>query len=399
MPCRSIFRSRESLSPRHVPTSLPHRQVYMKMLRDLFKGFLERPEEVYQKVVQIYGPTGSGKSCTILRFGLEFEGEAKAKGIPLRFIHINCKLGVDSAYALYQAILQKAAPEIAGRGYSPSEMLRQIIFHMRNAGEYMLLTLDDVDYFIRTLKEKREESGVIFDLTRLNEMHLGEYQQVVGVIFIAKDVSFRKLLDPSEVSTLGNVAIRLPGYTPEQLADILMERVDEAFRPGTVGEEIVEFVADLAASKSYNPGDCRFALDILLTSGLIADAELADHITLDHVRKAASESFDGISSEDLTSLDTHAMLILLATAEALGFHKKPYVSVKEIQEYYEIESEERRIKPVSYDKIKEYVDDLHCRGLINLNSRKGVSIVGASVKDLSRVIPTIQRGEQFEGYR
>jgi cell division control protein 6 len=202
-------------------------------------------------------------------------------------------------------------------------MLRQIVNHLRHEGKFLLLTLDDVDYLIRMSKEKREEGGVVFDLTRLNEMFLGEFQQVVGVIFIARDASFKKLLDPSERSTLGNVVIKLPGYDAEQLRDILRDRVDDAFRSGAIGDEIVEFVAELASGKSYNPGDCRFALDILLVSGLIADAEDSESISIEHVRKAASESFDGISSEDLMALDEHTMLILIGAVQALGFYKTP----------------------------------------------------------------------------
>jgi len=391
----SVFSRKETLSPRHVPKSLPHRRKHVDMLRSLFSEFLERPREVYQKVVQIYGPTGSGKSCTAMRFGLELEEETRRRGVPLKFVHVNCKLGVDSTYALYQTILQKVAPETAGRGYSPSEMLRQTIFHLRRTGEYMLLVIDDVDYLVRTLREKRGESGVIFDLTRLNEMYLGEYQQVVGVIFIAKDASFRELLDPAEVSTLGSVILRLPPYTSEQLAEILAERVEEAFRPGTVGEEVIEFVADLAAGKQYNPGDCRFALDILLTAGMIADSDWADCVRLDHVRMAAAEWFDGISTEDLMELDEHELLVLRATADALHLNEKAYVTVKEIWEYYEMACATKEVKPLSYEKVKEYVHDLHCRGLVH-QSKKGVSVVGAPVRDLSRVIPTIERGERLE---
>jgi cell division control protein 6 len=392
---RSVFRRKEALSPRYVPKTLPYRQQQLNMLRSLFSDFLEKPMEAYQKVVQIFGPTGSGKTCTAMRFGMELEGEAVRRGIKLRFIHVNCKLGVDSTYALYQTILQKVSPESLGRGYSPSEMLRQTMLHLRRTGEYMLLAIDDVDYLVRTLKEKRGEGGVIFDLTRLNEMYLGEEQRVAGVVFIAKDASFRELLDPAEVSTLGSVILRLPPYTGEQLAEILAERVEEAFRPGAVGEEVIEFVADLAAGKQYNPGDCRFALDILLTAGIIADSEWADSVRLDHVRMAAAEWFDGISTEDLMELDEHELLVLRATADALRLNDKAYVTVKEIWEYYETACAAKEVKPLSYEKVKEYVRDLHCRGLVH-QSKKGVSVVGAPVRDLSRVIPTIERGERLE---
>ena len=396
MPKRSVFKNRDSLFPRHIPKTLPHREYYKRMLHDLFEDFLKKPYEVYQRVVQIIGPVGSGKSCTAFRFGEELSKKAKDRKIPLKVVHVSCKLGVDSCYMLYQTILQKIAPDMVTRGYSANEMLRQIVHYLRREGKFLLLTLDDVDYLIRRSKEEKEEGGIIFDLTRLNEMFFGEYQHVIGVIFIARDASFKKLLDPSEISTLGNVVIQMPPYTAEQLHDILRERVDIAFRRGTVSDEIIEFVADLAASKSYNPGDCRFALDILLTSGLIADAELSEYVTLEHVRKAASESFDGISSEDLMALDEHAMLTLIGSARALGFHKTPYVSMKDVYEYYLIACESREIKPLSYSKVREYIKDLHFRGLLNYNPEKGVSIVGASVEDLSRVLHTIERRKEFE---
>ena len=397
MPSRTVFKRKGSLSPRYVPAVLPHRQKYLNMLRSLFSDFLEGPEESCGKVVQLYGPTGSGKSCTAMRFGMDFESEARAKGIPLKFVQVNSRLGVDSAYALYQTILQKISPESAGRGYSPSEMLRQIAFHLRRTGEYLLLAVDDVDYLVRILKEKRGEGGVVFDLTRLNEMFPGEPQHVAGVIFIAKDASFRSLLDPAEVSSLGSVILRMPSYSSEQLAEILMGRVEEAFKPGAVSWEVVEFTADLAAGKSYNPGDCRFALDILLTAGLIADSQWSDRVALDHVRMAASEWFDGISTENLMALGLHEMLVLHAAAEALNFRKTPYVSVRQIEEHYRMICEGRKFEPVSYDKLKEYVSNLHCMGLLN-RTAKGVCIVGASVEDLSRVLSTIQRGEHLEGY-
>ena len=110
---------------------------------------------------------------------------------------------------------------------------------------------------------------------------------------------------------------------------------------------------------------------------------------------AAAEWFDGISTEDLMELDEHELLVLRATADALRLNDKAYVTVKEIWEYYEMACAAKEVKPLSYEKVKEYVHDLHCRGLVH-QSKKGVSVVGAPVRDLSRVIPTIERGERLE---
>jgi len=58
--------------------------------------------------------------------------------------------------------------------------------------------------------------------------------------------------------------------------------------------------------------------------------------------------------------------------------------------------EGREVEPLSYSKIRDYVKDLHFRGLVNYNPEKGISIVGASVQDLGRVLQTIQRSKELE---
>ena len=65
-------------------------------------------------------------------------------------------------------------------------------------------------------------------------------------------------------------------------------------------------------------------------------------------------------------------------------------------EYYQIACEGREVKALSYSQIRDYIRDLDVRGLVNHNPQKGVSIVGASVEDLSRVLQTIERSHKLE---
>ena len=65
-------------------------------------------------------------------------------------------------------------------------------------------------------------------------------------------------------------------------------------------------------------------------------------------------------------------------------------------EYYQIACEGREVKALSYSQIRDYIRDLDVRGLVNNNPQKGVSIVGASVEDLSRVLQTIERSHKLE---
>jgi len=392
---RSVFRDRKKLLPRHIPESLPHRGLQMRKLHGLFDDFFDAPRESYQRVVQLYGPIGSGKTCTAYRFGLSFQHEAQDRGIPLIYVHVNCKTEAHSRFVLYKTLLERVAPEVATRGVSAGEMLTRLIRYLREEGRYLLLALDDVDNLIRREKEEKQEGGVVYDLTRLNEFYLGEYQQVVGVIFIARDPGYRELLDPSERSTLGHVVVRLPSYDAGQLKDILSERVEEAFHPGAVDDEIIAYVADLAAGKKYDPGDCRFALDILLDAGLIADAEWAREVHLDHVRKAYGENFWGISSEDLMALDEHGHAMLIAAVQALRFEETPYVRMRSVWDYYQVECESRGLQPVSYSKAREIIRDLDFMGVLDYEKERGVSIARASLKDLTRVLNNIERREIY----
>ena len=393
---RSVFRDREKLSPSHIPSVLPHRERQINLLRSLFEDFLERPGETYLKVVQIHGPIGSGKTCTAYRFGLRYQQQCLERGINLRYVHINCKLEARTRFVLYQTILEKAAPEVASRGHSPEEMLRLLVGFLKKADRYLLLSLDDVDYLIRRLKGEEREGGVIYDLTRLNEIYLGEYQNVVGVLFIARDPSYRELLDPSERSTLGNIVISLPRYDAEQLRDILQARVDEAFRPGAVDDVIIEYVADLAARKRQEPGDCRFALDVLLAAGLMADSDWSDRVTLEHVRRALSETYWGLSTEDLMALNEQDIAVLRGLIYALQAENTPFVSMKTVHEFYKIVCEEQEIKPLSYSSLKEIVRDLHYRGIVDYVQERGVGIAGASLEDLKIFLKSLERGRRLE---
>ena len=94
----SVFSDREKLRPRHIPGDLPHRERQTRVLQDLFEGFLERPGGTYQWVVQLLGPIGSGKTCTANRFGLQYQRAAQERGIPLRCVHVNCKLEARSSF-------------------------------------------------------------------------------------------------------------------------------------------------------------------------------------------------------------------------------------------------------------------------------------------------------------
>jgi len=67
-------------------------------------------------------------------------------------------------------------------------------------------------------------------------------------------------------------------YTENQLREILEKRVQQAFRPGTVPNEVIKEIAETVADQG---GDCRQALKIILRTGRRADQEGRSEVATD----------------------------------------------------------------------------------------------------------------------
>ena len=340
-------------------------------------------------VVQLLGPPGSGKTCTVERFGRWLQEAARDKGLTLRYIHVNCKL-TGSIHGLYSALLSGVVPGVRSRGRPPWELLTLLVDNLRGESAYLLAALDDVDYLIKKQKRVEPEGGVVYDLTRLNEMNHGVREPVAGVILVARDATFRGLLDPAERSSLGSVVVRLDGYDALQIRDILEARARAAFVWGAVEEGVLGYVSDLAAVDRHRPGDCRYALDLLLAAGLAAEAEDAGSVTLDHVRAAVGEAYSGVRGEDIWALGDHSVAILKGAVQALTFEGSPYVSMRCVYDFYNALCGEESVRPLGYTRVRELIGDLHDGGLMDLHGGGGVGISGVSLSDMTRILQGLE---------
>jgi cell division control protein 6 len=62
--------------------------------------------------------------------------------------------------------------------------------------------------------------------------------------------------------------LQFNSYNAPQLQEILSKRVEQAFKPGTVPDEVLEEIAETVAENSR---DCREALEMLLRAGRKTD--------------------------------------------------------------------------------------------------------------------------------
>lgn len=375
-----IFLDRSKLSARYVPDELHHREREMSLLMMMFKDSYIKPEQFLFSTPQIVGRSGIGKTSTIIKFSGMLESEFAKAGLTLKVAYINLKLQGGNKYAVYRFLLEKIAPELPSQGLSAEEMLRYLLSYLYDNKLYTLIILDEIEFLLRSNKD----SGIIYDFTRLNEFDLSKHCNVIGVIFIARSTDFHDKIDSSELSTLGRIPIEFLPYSEEQIGDILVTRSSESFNPKVVGTDIIDEVS-LITTSSQVGGDVRYALDLLLYAGNLAEANGSDRITLEQIRKVHGHNRPSITMEDLKELPKNHLLTLMAILKVQSKRKKQYVELKEIRAYALELAEEHKAKKFEFE---DCMSDLLDRKIIEMKSLKEI---GMNITSLVELEPLLEQ--------
>lgn len=375
-----IFRDRSKLSPRYIPNELHHREKEMSLLLTMFKDSYIKPDEFLFSTPQIVGRSGIGKTSTILKFSKMLENEFTKSGLTLKVAYINLKLQGGNKYAVYRFLLEKIAPELPSQGLSAEEMLRYLLSYLTENKLYTLIILDEIEFLLKSNKD----SGMIYDFTRLNEFDLSNHCNVIGVVFIARSTDFHEKIDSSELSTLGRLPIEFKPYSIDDISDILLTRTTESFNPNVVGTDIIDEVS-LITTSSQVGGDVRYALDLLLYAGNLAEANGNERITLDQIRKAHGYNKPSLTIEDLKELPKNHLLTLMAILKVQSKRKKQYVELKEIRVYALELADEYKIKKFEFE---DSMNELLERKIVEMKSLKEI---GMNITSLVELEPLLEQ--------
>ena len=375
-----IFHDRSKLSPRYIPNELHHREKEMSLLLTMFKDSYIKPDEFLFSTPQIIGRSGIGKTSTILKFSKMLENEFIKSGLTLKVAYINLKLQGGNKYAVYRFLLEKIAPELPSQGLSAEEMLRYLLSYLTENKLYTLIILDEIEFLLKSNKD----SGMIYDFTRLNEFDLSKHCNVIGVVFIARSTDFHDKIDSSELSTLGRLPIEFKPYSIDEISDILLTRTTESFNPNAVGTDIIDEVS-LITTSSQVGGDVRYALDLLLYAGNLAEANGNERITLHQIRKAHGYNKPSLTIEDLKELPKNHLLTLMAILKVQSKRKKQYVELKEIRVYALELAEEYKIKKFEFE---DSMNELLERKIVEMKSLKEI---GMNITSLVELEPLLEQ--------
>jgi cell division control protein 6 len=350
----SVFRDESKLDINYVPARLPHREQQLNLLDQFFRFATESPGRMTQRVL-ITGKIGTGKTVLAQLFGQTIKKVAQQRGTNLHYVHVNCRECKGSSFMILQRVILQFLPNFPRRGYSAQELLQALMQVLDEQEAYVILTLDELDSLLRA-----EGTDALYGLTRVHEDRRTAAQRL-SLIGIMRDTALLNSLDPSTRSTLQHNIVQLDEYSKTQLVDILKDRVASAFNENTVSLQILEFIAEDAASEG---GDARYAIELLWRAGKYADTNNAREVLPEHVRKASESVYPVVRKDAVSTLSLHEKLFLLGVARRFKQSGAAYLSMGEAEDAYAVVCEEYGEEKRGHTQLWKYVQGLSALDVI-----------------------------------
>ncbi|MBU0496477.1 MAG: AAA family ATPase [Candidatus Thermoplasmatota archaeon] len=261
-----IFKNKAALSPDYIPEQLPHRIEEIRKIHGLIVDSLRG--NVTHLLVS--GPPGTGKTAV-----LHHVFRSVDKDLNALLCYVNCfekstKMGV--LYSLVLDFYRKQRPTRkmpSRRGIAYDELLDSFRSELGKSNIHVVVCLDEVDQSV--------ETEVIHDLIRLR-WGSGRVQ----VIGISNDPFVFEHLDPRTKSRLFPLKeIVFAPYTKEQMKEIVVARVEAAFRENSITGEAVDYLSEATVERK---SDVRIVRETLLRAGELVCESGDVKLEVDHVR-------------------------------------------------------------------------------------------------------------------
>ncbi|CDI06638.1 MAG: AAA family ATPase [Candidatus Nitrosotenuis sp.] len=343
----SLLKDRSVLQTKFEPEVILHRDAELakvtQALLPILKG--SRPSNLL-----IYGKPGTGKTLVVSKVLSKIEKKVQDSKFPIKFIYANAK-DETTIYGLLVHLGSKLGIELPTTGLSISIVFTKIIDTIKHNSINAIFVVDEIDY----LAELASKTGkdILYNLTRANErLKEGGSLTLIG---ISNLLTFKERLDPRVISSLSEEEVVFTNYSVDQIKQILAERIKSAFIKDAVGEAALNLCAALAGQEH---GDARRAIDLLRVAGELAEREQANHVTEEHIRRAAQKMEEDKEFTALNSYPLHEKLLIVAVMRSNG------AATGEVYHTYKELCKTIRQKEVTQRRATQILSDIELSGLI-----------------------------------
>lgn len=339
----SVFKCKKYLDHRFLPDKLPHRE---DQITSVAKYWKEALNGVTPPDVTIYGKTGTGKTAVSKYTRKQLEQVSKEKEVNVRVEYIRCT-DYTTEYQVIARLCQQMGQDVPYRGWTKAEVIHAFrdLFKKNVFGKNLILIiiLDEIDILL-----KNDGDGLLYTLTRTDN---------VAIASISNYVDFKQFIKPRVKSSLRDREIVFPPYNAQQLIDILQERSELSFKDNVLNNDVIPLCAAMAAKEE---GDARYALDLLRTSGELADEKGSEVVYESYVREAKDYIEHNKVTDIIMTLPSQQQKVLESILY-LTNHKEEITSGR----LYDIYKEFSKGDSVSYRRIFDFINELEMLGLIS----------------------------------
>lgn len=348
----SLFLDKKVLQSNYTPNDIPHRDEQIRKIAEILAPCLklERPSNLF-----IYGKTGTGKTVCVQYTTSKISEIAKARGIPLRVVYLNCKLKKvsDTEYRLVAELARELGKTIPPTGLPTDEVYKIFYDSLDSQKQLIIIIMDEIDHLV-----KKTGDNTLYNLIRINS-ELKRAQ--VSLIGISNDLQFTDLLDPRIKSSLSEEEELFPPYNALQIKDILSQRRDLAFKPGVLAPGVIEKCAAYAGREN---GDARRALELLRVAGEIAERKNLKQVTTEHIDEA-EDKIDRDRILEAVKTQPRQIQATLYSIISTCAQNKGTILTGEVFDYYKALCEKINLRPLTARRVSDVIAELDMLGIIH----------------------------------
>lgn len=296
--------------------------------------------------------------------------EAFSKSLPDEYIDLTIKwvncAGVSTGYQLAIRIANafrssEDKEEIKSTGHAEQrvydEMFREIersaSTNQEDRQKTVLLVLDEIGIV-------RKLDTLFYKLTRARGKGGDLENAKLGTICLSNTTTFRDQFTTRTESSLTAKHIDFDAYDANQLQSVLRVRAEKAFRGEALEEGVIPLCAAMATKRG---GDARFALQLLLKAGDIANRENSSMVCEDHVERAEEK----LEQENVESIvgryQSQPQAELVALVDLHAQYDEP-VTTKELFRHYQKLAKEADHDMVGYRQFMNHLKQFEEDGII-----------------------------------
>lgn len=255
--------------------------------------------------VLLYGKTGTGKSLCAKHVSRRLVDEADEEGVTVGVAYVDCAQDSTETQAVQTIATATNTPatevSIPDKGISTSTYYKRLWRILDELYDVVVVILDEID--------KLENDDILMQLSRAGEA--GKLERCkLGVIGISNKIKYKDRMDERVKSSLCEREFVFPPYDANQLRSIMEARSD-AFKEGVLEPGTIPLAAAQAAQEH---GDARKAIDILRYAGELAQAEHAETVREEYVKKARERAENDRFRELIRGATPHSKYALQALA-------------------------------------------------------------------------------------